>query len=71
MIGADGNPVDEEKVSNALMKGATLAAEKAPRTQDQAKLKLTTRKFIKADLQVRTIRGTIPWSNAFRDSSLC
>lgn len=54
MLGADGTPVDEEKVSNALVRGATRAAEAAPRTSDPAKLKLTTRKFIKADLQVRT-----------------
>ena len=54
VLGVDGKPVDDmAKLGQALSAGATEAAARAPRTSDQAKLKLTTRKFIKADLQVR------------------
>ena len=48
---AGGIPI--EKLGPALEAGATDAARKAPRTTDSAKLKLSTRKFIKGDLQVR------------------
>ena len=44
--------LDPAKLGAALEAGASEAATKAPRTSDPAKLKLTTRKFIKADLQV-------------------
>merc|ERR1711871_412017 len=49
LLRADGTPVDEATVSNALVKAANAAAEIVP--VDESKSKLTTRKFIKADLQ--------------------
>ena len=54
---AGGIPI--EKLGPALEAGATDAARKAPRTTDSAKLKLSTRKFIKGDLQVRTCKGLV------------
>jgi len=53
--GPGGSPgaLDPVQLGAALEKGASKAAIEAPRTTDTAKLKLTTRKFIKADLQVR------------------
>merc|ERR1712072_531534 len=40
-----------DKLPAALIAGANAAAEKAPQTTDAAKLRLSTRKFIKGDLQ--------------------